>query len=370
LKPMENEIEISTEGRAGVITLNRPRAINALSANMIVAIRAALSQWADESEVRLVLFKGAGQRGFCAGGDVLWARRALLEGRRKEAMGFFELEYSMNGLVATYQKPVVALTHGVVMGGGIGLAGHAKYRISTAEARFAMPEAAIGYFCDIGVRSILARLPRHRALAFMLGGVSVGVGDAIKLGLNDIAIPGDHYETVQRGIVEAAESEDVDAALRSLLKNRNVDAGPADFCALADVSKESFEGTDPGEMLVRLKRAVEKNQQLADLANRIARNCPTSHWVNVMALDAARANPQIGAVLAGDLALARYLAARNDFPEGVRAVLLDKDQQPKWDPAHISQVDAGKITSVLANSQHQGRQRRVDSTPQVARTVR
>jgi len=346
---MQNEIDISRQGRAGVITLNRPKAINALSANMILAIRGALEKWTSDKKVRLVLFKGTGGRGFCAGGDVRWTREAFLAGRHEQALGFFALEYAMNKQIATYDKPVAALTHGVVMGGGIGLAGHAKFRISTLDARFAMPEAAIGFFCDVGARSILAHLPRHLALAFMLSGEAVPVSDAIKLGLSDIAIKLDQYDDMQRDIIAAASADDVGTALQSLMDSRKIDAGRGEFCPLADAHKDCFAGTNASTILARLNKAAQNFEKLAPMARRIAGRCPTSHWANLIALDDARANSEIGAVLSGDLALAHYLAPRNDFLEGIRAVLIDKDQRPKWKPAGISEVDTDKIEAVFAN---------------------
>jgi len=349
LEIMHNEIDISKDGPARIITLNRPKAINALSPNMILSIREALNEWVADDNVRMVLLRSAGGRGFCSGGDVRWTREAFLAGRYEEAFGFFELEYAMNGLVATYPKPIVALTHGVVMGGGIGLAGHAKFRISTLDARFCMPEAAIGFFCDIGSRSIMAHAPRHLALAFMLGGDSVALSDAIKLGLSDIAIANDQYEAVQRDIIGAARAENVDTALQSLMDACKVDAGPAEFCALVDKHKDCFAGTDPGAILARLNEQSKIFKELSPLVKYIAGRCPTSHWANLIALDDARANSEIGAVLKGDLALAHYLAPRGDFVEGVRSVLVDKDQQPKWDPSGITEVDASKIAAVFAN---------------------
>jgi len=345
---MQEEIDIALEGRAGVITLNRAKAINALSAKMIVAILSALNEWVDDERVRLILFRGMGERGFCAGGDVRWTHGMFVAGRNKEALGFFELEYAMNRLIATYPKPVVALTHGVVMGGGIGLAGHAKFRFTTLDARFAMPEAAIGFFCDIGVRSILAHAPRHLALAFILSGQAVSAGDAITLGLSDIAISKERYEALRHDIVAAANSDDVAGALQALLKTYKGNAGEAKFCALIEAHKGCFAGNDPAKILDRLKHQAKDFEELAPLASLIAGRCPTSHWANMIALDNARANSEIGAVLSGDLALAHYLAPRHDFVEGIRSVLVDKDQRPKWNPDDIRAVEVAKIAAVFA----------------------
>lgn len=182
---MTGQLDVIREGNLGIIALNRPEAINALSLEMIDGITRALEQWADDDEIRLVLFEGRGPRGFCSGGDVRAVRQAVLDGEAAEADAFFAAEYRMNGIIARYPKPLVALTHGIVMGGGIGIAGHCAFRFTTAEARFAMPEAAIGFTCDVGVNFILSKAPVHRALAFAMTGVPVGAADALALGLTD-----------------------------------------------------------------------------------------------------------------------------------------------------------------------------------------
>ena len=161
---MSAQIETSIEGQLGVIALNRPEAINALNLPMIEAIRGVLKLWEADERVKAVLFEGRGTRGFCAGGDVRSAREAVLAGNKALADRFFATEYAMNREIATYGKPVIAIADGVVMGGGIGIAGHAQFRFTTPNARFAMPEAAIGFVCDVGVNAILRKAPLHWAL--------------------------------------------------------------------------------------------------------------------------------------------------------------------------------------------------------------
>ena len=129
--------------------------------------------------MRLVLFEGRGPRGFCSGGDVRAARELVLGGRLDEADAYFAAEYAMNGYIASYPKPIAAIGYGAVMGGGIGIFGHCRYRFAVAEARFAMPEAAIGFVSDIGVNALLAQAPEPRALAFLMAGLPVSVGDAL-----------------------------------------------------------------------------------------------------------------------------------------------------------------------------------------------
>jgi enoyl-CoA hydratase len=239
---MSEQVQISIEGQMGVIALNRPEAINALNLEMIEAIRARLTLWAVDGAIKAVLFEGRGSKGFCAGGDVRAVRAAVLSDNHAGADAFFVSEYGMNGQIARYPKPVVAITHGVVMGGGLGIAGHARYRFTTPEARFAMPEAAIGFFCDVGVNAILSRSPVHRALLFELSGVPVGAADALALGLTDCAILPERLAEVRRLIVGAADSSNVDAALTGIMEAESIQAGERTFCDLADRLEERWRG--------------------------------------------------------------------------------------------------------------------------------
>jgi enoyl-CoA hydratase/carnithine racemase len=179
---MSADVEIGVDGRAGIITLNREKAINALTGQMIATISIALEDWEDDPAIAMVLIEGRGDKGLCAGGDVRAAREMVIAGKSGEVLAYFEDEYRMNGLIATYAKPIVALQHGFVMGGGIGLSSHARYRIATHTSRFAMPEAAIGFFSDVGVNAILYQTPEHRALAFLMIGTAVERQGIIRAG--------------------------------------------------------------------------------------------------------------------------------------------------------------------------------------------
>ena len=345
---MTDQIKTSIEGAVAILCLNRPEAINALNPEMMAAIYEKLSGWVADDNISLVVLEGEGKRGFCAGGDVRWTREAVLEGRAEEADAFFALEYSVNKMISTYPKAIVALTHGAVMGGGIGLAGHAKYRFTHTASRFAMPETAIGFFCDVGVQSLLAGVPRHRALMFMMSGDVVSAVDAVALNLADRVVAPEEFETVRTRIIAAGNGQNVAVELDELTKTDAEKAGESEFSLLADEHADCFEPEDCGEIVERLVRASQGSEDLKRVVHLIETRCPTSMWVHVLARKAARLDSEIGAVLARDLRLARLMVRRDDFAEGVRAVLVDKDQSPGWEPADIADVDQNAITRALA----------------------
>lgn len=338
---MTGQLDVIREGHLGVIALNRPEAINALSLEMIDGITRALEQWAADDEIRVVLFEGRGARGFCSGGDVRAVRQAVLGEQLELVDTFFAAEYRMNGLIATYPKPLVALTHGIVMGGGIGIAGHCAFRFTTADARFAMPEAAIGFTCDVGVNFILGKAPVHRALSFAMAGVPVGVADALALGLVDCAIDPARFEVVRAGINAAAGAARVEAELGALMQAEMAPVGEAVLCAVAD-RHEAIDWADPGAIVA----AVGSEPLLAQLAAR----SPTSLVAILEAFHAARLLVDIRDVLAADLRLARFLTRLPDFAEGVRAVLVDKDQKPVWRPRGLEGVDGASIRAVIGTA--------------------
>lgn len=339
-----SDISISIQGACGVIGLTRPKAINALTPNMIGAVREALDRWDGDDGVRVVLIEGEGERGLCAGGDVRLTRELALAGEERRVKAFFADEYDMNGLIATYPKPIVALQHGVVMGGGIGISSHARYRIATPSSRFAMPEGAIGFFCDVGVNAILYKTSRARALAFLLSGQTVGAADAIALGLADAAVPETALAGLRRRVIEAAQAGEPDTAIAAFIEAESVDPGQPDFCALADSLEPAFASETVSAIVEGLLDLAEDGDPgAAALHAAMARHCPTSLAAIVISHAMARQTRDVRAILEGDLALAGYMALRHDFAEGVRAVLVDKDKSAKWEPARLADVDLGEL---------------------------
>jgi enoyl-CoA hydratase len=336
---MTGQLEISREGSLGIIALNRPEAINALNAEMIGGITRTLEQWRDDDDIRVVLFEGRGTRGFCAGGDVRAVRQMVLAGRELEADDFFAAEYFMNGLIATFPKPTVALTHGVVMGGGIGIAGHCRYRFTTPDSKWAMPEAAIGFVADIGINQILAQAPLHRALMFLMSGVTVGPADAMALGLADCVYDPARREALLDGIAAVAGQANPDAALAHLVQAEILAGGDEAFLRGADASI-GIDWSSPATIVAAVADPT--------LASSLKSRSPTSLVAIHESHLTARRLPGIRDVLAVDLGLAQLLCRWPDFAEGVRAVLVDKDQRPLWKPKEFAAVPTDAIRAAIA----------------------
>ena len=341
---MTDQLIIATEGALGRITLNRPEAINALSQPMIEGITAALTGWRDDPEVGAVLFDGAGPKGFCAGGDVRAVRQWIIEGRQEKAYAYFAAEYRMNRLIAGFPKPLVALTHGVVMGGGIGIAGHCGFRVVRAGARFAMPESAIGFFADVGVNAILSQTTLNRALLFMLSGISVEASDALALGLADAVIDPGRADTLVTDLAAAAASSHAETAIVRLMEAGSIATGDAPFCALADLLPATVPET-PAAFVAE----VDRIPALSALSAILATRSPAALTASFYAQLEARRVMDVDLTLATDLRLARLMAAQPDFAEGVRAVLVDKDQKPAWATASLDDYDPGPIIAALAS---------------------
>ncbi len=331
---MTDELEISVAGALGRIGLNRPQAINALSLQMIEGISAALAGWRDDPKIGAVLITGNGAKGFCSGGDVRAARALVLEGRAEAADAYFGAEYRMNRLIATYPKPLVAVSHGVTMGGGIGIAGHANIGVTQPGARFAMPESAIGFFADVGVNAILAKAPLNRALLFLMAGVSVGASDAVALGLADAVVAPERVAGLVTEIAAAAESSHPQDKIVRLVEAETIVGGDAPFCALADLLPAG-EPDSPADFLERVAAVPE----LGEISALLETRCPGSLVATFFAQVYARRLMDVGKTLEMDLRLGGVMARRPDFAEGVRAVLVDKDQAPKWSPATLDDFD-------------------------------
>ena len=345
---MRAQIEVSVEGHLGVIALNRPEAINALSGGMIAGITEALRGWRSDGNIRAVLFEARGTRGFCSGGDVRAVRAMVAEGRPQEAEAYFAAEYAMNLLIATYGKPVIAIADGIVMGGGIGIAGHAGFRFTTPNAKFAMPEAGIGFFGDVGVNAILAKAPAHRALLFLMSGAPVGAADALALGLTDCAVAPERLSELRAGIVAAAHAQLIETALVALMQSLSIQAGDRQLCPLADRLEAELMLETAAAIVAAIGDAAAGDPQIAAMAALLGTRSPTSLEAILQSHLAARKLPGASDVLALDLRLARLLSGLPDFAEGVRAVLVDKDQAPRWTPGAPAEVPTGLIRSVIA----------------------
>jgi enoyl-CoA hydratase len=327
--PANPEVLIRADERLGRITLNRPAAINALTYSMVGAIWSALQSWKSDSAIELIILDGAGNRGFCAGGDV----RALYDSRLDGSAftrAFLRDEYHLNALIHRYPKPIIAIQDGVVMGGGIGLSAHASHRIVTERSRLAMPETGIGFIPDVGGTWLLAHSPGETGLYLGLTGVRMAAADAIYAGFADIMVP---VSNIPKLIASLGGTGHSDPGVT--IQRFAGDPGASELATLRSMIDNVFASARIEELIEALGRSGQwgaKNR--AALEKRSPKALALAH----AAIRHARHLGSLEEALNIEYRLACRLFEDGEFPEGVRALLIDKDQSPKWKPQRIEDV--------------------------------
>ena len=331
-------------GNAGIITLDRPDALHALSIEMVQQMTARLLEWQEDQEVGHIIISATGQRAFCSGGDV----RQAVSYVQADPTGFsaepyFRTEYSLDTVVATYSKPIISLVNGVVMGGGLGLCRNGAIMIVSETIKCAMPETAIGLFPDVGA-SLFLRAPGI-AIGLMLGmtGQIIGAGDAIAWQIADKCVPFDRFDELQDKLCGCDSNI---SALEELISEFEV-SGPDPILAQQETLINSlFQGT-VAQIVERVAASADEIEQAQSWHHALTTRCPASIFVIHRLLAKMPPSDSVSEALQLDFQIACRMMRRSDFSEGVRAVLIDKDNAPSWSPNNISSITENEIDAIF-----------------------
>jgi len=337
--PAEPELVCEKRGHAGFVILNRPRALNALTLGMVRGLAGALDAWEHDPDIRCVVVTGAGGKAFCAGGDIRLLHDLGKAGRIDEARGFWREEYLLNLRIKAYPKPYIAIIDGIVMGGGVGVSLHGSHRVAGERYLFAMPEVGIGFFPDVGATHALPRLPGATGTWLAVSGDRVGQADALALGLATHAVPS---AAVPELLVALERGEDPDAALARLSA---APAGPAPIEARRAAIDHAFGADTVEDILARL--AQLDDAWVRPMLDGLAKKSPTSMKLALAQMKAGK-ELSFAEAMRLEFRVVSRVALGHDFYEGVRALIIDKDQSPRWRPAHLAEITEADIAAYLA----------------------
>lgn len=336
---MTQDVITTVEGKAGRIRLNRPKAIHALTKDMCTAMIAALMDWREDPTVEAVIIDHAEGRGFCAGGDVrMLAESGSADGA--DARAFFHEEYRLNHLLFTYAKPVAAFMDGITMGGGVGISQPAKYRVATENTRFAMPETAIGLFPDVGGGWYLSRLPGRVGQFLALTGARLDGAECKYLGLATHYIPSERLEDVKAQI--AARPDRIEGILGTAAANV-----PEAKIGANEIAINKHFASDRLEDVLASLESDSSDWAQTELAT-LRTKSPQACKVSLRLLSEGARHMDFADEMRMEYAVAAHVVQRPDFIEGVRAVLIDKDNQPKWNPDTPEGVTDHMIDTIFA----------------------
>ena len=331
---------------AGLVTLDRPKALNALTVEMVNDLRQVLLGWRDDPAIRHVVIASSAPRAFCAGGDIRQVRKTIIANGFDEADAFFRGEYLVDLAIAEFGKPIIALCNGVVMGGGAGLAEHCTHIIMTETTRFAMPETSIGLFPDVGASLFLGRCPMPVARLLGMTGYIIHGADCMMLGLATSMVASEQMAGLKQSLLDCTVAE-----IDQVIADFKMDPGvPALNHHMPVINHIFGGGVTPEQMQERaedLARMRPKDKLVSHVVTAFATRCPVSIQLFWRLLQMADGITDIGAALTLDYHLAMRMIRRGDYIEGVRAVLVDRDNAPKWSPNSLALVDKALLDALF-----------------------
>jgi len=338
------EILVNKSGSMGQISLNRPKALNSLTLGMVRGIETALDTFEADPGVALVLVTGEGDRGLSAGGDI----RMIYESGKTGtplAETFWREEYRLNSRIARFPKPYVAIMDGIVMGGGVGISAHGSHRIVTDRTRLAMPETGIGFFPDVGATWLLSRPNREWGTYLGLTGVTAGAAAALAAGLADLHVPHARLGALVAALSDLPADTPTDR-IDQLLAGFSTPPAAEVAEDMRAVVEKAFARQNVEDILDAL--ADTSGEFAAATRALLLTRSPTSLKVTLRLLRQARASQNLDACLAMEFAATHAVLQSPDFYEGIRAAVIDKDRNPKWVPATLTEVDQNVIDSYFA----------------------
>lgn len=330
-------------GNLGILVLDRPAKINALNYSMLLELRDQFAVWKTDPKISMVVLRGNGDRGFCAGGDIKDFHQAVSNGNHQDFADLLSLEFELDAMIAAYPKPVITLAHGLCMGGGIGLASHASIRIATPDSKYAMPEVRIGYTPDVGGSHLMALAPGFIGEYLVLTAATFSGIDAVELGFADMLVEAEKFDEVIEALPDfaAMDAAAIAAGLEVLLGT----FAPSPLISAQPWIDHAFSAPTLGEILERLDQM--SHSAAAEAAAAMRENCPTSMESALQSVRAARAEDHLQSALDRELRLAKYLMYRPDLSEGIRAQVIDKDRNPSWEPATLAEVDVSSLAELI-----------------------
>lgn len=337
---MTQDILFTCEKHIGLVALNRPQALNALNLPMIQALYAQLKAWDMDSNIHAVVVHAPGSRAFCAGGDV---REIYHLGQEKHAskIDFFTQEYRLNQFIYDFKKPYIALMDGITMGGGVGISLHGSHSVASERFSFAMPETGIGFYPDIGASYHLARCPGYVGMYLGLTGSRVGPGDANALGLVTYVIASQQLADVLTSLIDADLSSDAHEQVSRVLQQNKMDAPTVLVDELQPMIDACFQYTTIESIMAALQAG--NNDWHKETYRLLAQKAPLSLKVTCAQLQKAK-TMSLAECLEMDACLTSHFTRDSDFHEGVRALLIDKDNAPHWQPPTLDDVSEAMAT--------------------------
>lgn len=320
-------------GALGVITLNRPKALNALTHAMIQSISHYLDTWVTDNDIKAVLIQSHSERAFCAGGDISYVYRAKQKGLVVDDL-FYD-EYQLNQKIHEYPKPYIAFLNGVAMGGGVGISIHGSHRVGTENLLFAMPETGIGFFPDVGGSYFLSRCKQQLGIYLGLTGVRLKIADTMGVGLVDYYIPSDALEHVKKAILQTSLDFGVKEVVSDILQSHAIQSPDSHLLTYADIIEEIFSSIEVEVIFENLLRRSDLFSQ--ETLNVLKTKSPTSLKVTRKQMQLG-INKSIDECMKMEYQLAKHFLQSHDFFEGIRAVIIDKDQSPQWRPDTLEAV--------------------------------